>query len=128
MFVLLATVLLVVGVAFGYWLVLPQAVHFLTNFDQNQFNIQIRAQGLLRLRHDRACSPSALVFELPIFILALVRLGVLSTKQLRNNRRLGYFIVAVIAVLLPGHRPGDDDARDDPADRCCTKCRSGSRY
>jgi Sec-independent protein secretion pathway component TatC len=43
-----------------------------------------------------------LVFELPIFLLALVRLDVLSTKQLRSNRRLGYFIVAVIAVLLPG--------------------------
>jgi sec-independent protein translocase protein TatC len=46
-----------------------------------------------------------LVFELPIFILALVRLGVLSTTTLRKNRRLGYFIVAVIAVLLPGVDP-----------------------
>jgi sec-independent protein translocase protein TatC len=42
---------------------------------------------------------------LPIFILALVRLGVLETSTLRRNRRLGYFIVAVIAVLLPGIDP-----------------------
>jgi sec-independent protein translocase protein TatC len=47
----------------------------------------------------------ALVFELPIFVLALVRLGVLTTKQLRSNRRLGYFIVAIIGVLLPGIDP-----------------------
>src|SRR5207237_1107194 len=46
-----------------------------------------------------------LVFELPIFVLALVRLGVLSTRALRKNRRLGYFIVAVVAVLLPGIDP-----------------------
>ena len=46
-----------------------------------------------------------LVFELPIFIVALVRLNVLTTHQLRSNRRLGYFIVAVIAVLLPGIDP-----------------------
>ena len=46
-----------------------------------------------------------LVFELPIFLLALVRLDVLSTQTLRSNRRLGYFIVAVIAVLLPGIDP-----------------------
>src|SRR6266567_4329284 len=45
------------------------------------------------------------VLELPIFVLALVRLGVLSTRTLRTNRRLGYFIVAVIAVLLPGVDP-----------------------
>src|SRR5947209_4198806 len=46
-----------------------------------------------------------LVFQLPIFIVALVRLGVLSTHTLRTNRRLGYFIVAVVAVLLPGIDP-----------------------
>ena len=46
-----------------------------------------------------------LVFELPIFILALTQLGVLSTTTLRKQRRLGYFIVAVVAVLLPGVDP-----------------------
>src|SRR4051812_23897132 len=40
-FVLFATVLLAAGVAFGYWIVLPKAIQFLTNFDQHQFNIQI---------------------------------------------------------------------------------------
>ena len=46
-----------------------------------------------------------IVFELPIFILGLVRIGILSTYTLRHNRRLGYFVVAVIAVLLPGIDP-----------------------
>src|ERR671937_427259 len=40
-FVLLATGLLVVGVAFGYWVVLPKAVHFLTNFDDQYYNPQL---------------------------------------------------------------------------------------
>jgi sec-independent protein translocase protein TatC len=103
-FVLIATVLLAAGIAFGYWVVLPKAVHFLTNFDQSEFNSQIRAReyygfvltGLLAV---------GLVFELPIFMLALVRLDVISTATLRGNRRLGYFIVAVVAVLLPGIDP-----------------------
>src|SRR6266566_4436570 len=34
-FVLFATVLLIAGVAFGYWIVLPKAIQFLTNFDQH---------------------------------------------------------------------------------------------
>jgi sec-independent protein translocase protein TatC len=103
-FVLLATALLVVGVAFGYWIVLPKAVHFLTNFDQNEFNIQIRAKDYYSFVLT-VLFAVGLVFELPIFMLALVRLDVLSTTTLRSNRRLGYFIVAVIAVLLPGIDP-----------------------
>ena len=103
-FVLAATLLLAAGVAFGYWLVLPKAIGFLTNFDQNQFNIQIRAKDYYSFVLT-VLFAVGLVFELPIFLLALVRLDVLTTHQLRSNRRLGYFIVAVIAVLLPGIDP-----------------------
>jgi sec-independent protein translocase protein TatC len=103
-FVLIATFLLVVGIAFGYYVVLPQAIHFLTNFDQNQFNILIRAQSYYSFVLT-VLFAVGLVFELPIFMLALVRLDVLSTTTLRKNRRLGYFIVAIIAVLLPGIDP-----------------------
>jgi len=103
-FVVFATVLLVAGVAFGYWVVLPKAIHFLTNFDQHEFDIQIRARDYYSFVLT-VLFAVALVFQLPIFILALVRLGVLSTDTLRRNRRLGYFIVAVIAVALPGVDP-----------------------
>ena len=47
----------------------------------------------------------ALVFELPLFVVGLTRLGVVTTKQLRKNRRIGYFIVACIGVALPGIDP-----------------------
>jgi sec-independent protein translocase protein TatC len=103
-FVLIATVLLAAGIAFGYWVVLPKAVHFLTNFDQNEFNIQIRAREYYGFVMTVLLAVG-LVFELPIFMLALVRLDVISTSTLRSNRRLGYFIVAVVAVLLPGIDP-----------------------
>jgi sec-independent protein translocase protein TatC len=103
-FVALATVLLIAGVAFGYWIVLPKAVSFLTNFDEQQFNAQIRAKDYYGFVMTVLLAVG-LVFELPIFMLALVRLGVLSTSTLRRKRRLGYFIVAVVAVLLPGIDP-----------------------
>jgi len=62
-FVLLATVLLVAGVSFGYWIVLPKAVHFLTNFDQQYFNAQLRAKDyysfvLTVLVRSASCSSS----------------------------------------------------------------------
>jgi sec-independent protein translocase protein TatC len=104
LFVLLASVLLVGGVAFGYWVVLPKAVHFLTNFDDQYYNSQLRARDYYGFVMTVLLAVG-IVFELPIFILALVRLEVLSTATLRRNRRLGYFIVAVVAVLLPGVDP-----------------------
>jgi sec-independent protein translocase protein TatC len=103
-FVLFASFLLVCGVAFGYWLVLPQAIHFLTNFDKSYYNTQLRAKDYYSFV-TTVLLAVGVVFELPIFILSLVRLGVLSTRTLRKNRRLGYFIVAVIAVALPGIDP-----------------------
>src|SRR5215216_384103 len=103
-FVLIATALLAAGIAFGYWVVLPKAVQFLTNFDQNEFNIQIRAREYYGFVMTVLLAVG-LVFELPIFMLALIRLDVISTTTLRRNRRLGYFIVAVVAVLLPGIDP-----------------------
>ena len=103
-FVLLSTALLACGLAFGYFVALPAAVHFLTNYDNNLFNVQIRARDYISFSV-AVLLAVALVFELPIFVLALVRLGVLTTQQLRRNRRMGYFAVAVVGVLLPGIDP-----------------------
>ena len=38
---------------------------------------------------------------MPIFILALVRLRILSAERLRRNRRIGFALMVVFAVLLP---------------------------
>ena len=99
-----ATGLLVAGVAFGYYVVLPKALQFLTHYDESLYNIQIRARDYFSFTL-LVLAGVGLVFELPIFVLALVRLGILSTRTLRRNRRLGYFVVAVVAVLLPGIDP-----------------------
>jgi sec-independent protein translocase protein TatC len=103
-FVAFAAGLLVAGVAFGYYVVLPKALSFLTNYNDDVFNIQIRASEyysfvLLVL------VGVAVVFQLPIFVLALVRLGILTSWRLRHTRRVGYFLVAVVGVLLPGIDP-----------------------
>jgi sec-independent protein translocase protein TatC len=103
-FVLLATVLMVAGVAFGYFFALPSATSFLTNYDNSIYDIQIRAKDYLSFAV-KVLIGMAIVFELPIFVIGLTRLGVLSTDTLRSKRRIGYFIVACVAVALPGVDP-----------------------
>jgi sec-independent protein translocase protein TatC len=99
-FVALSTVLFAGGLAFGYLVVLPRALTFLTEYDDELYDVQIRASyyyGFVSL----ALLGMALVFELPIFILALVRPRVLTSDRLRQNRRIGIFLVVLIAALLP---------------------------
>ncbi len=103
-FVAFATGLLAGGIAFGYFVVLPSAVRFLTHYDDKIYNVQIRARDYYSFAL-LVLMGVGVMFELPIFVLALVRLGILSTRTLRKNRRMGYFIVAVLAVALPGVDP-----------------------
>lgn len=103
-FVAFASLLLAGGLFFGYFVTLPAAIHYLTNFDKDQFNIQLRAKDYYSFV-TMVLLAMAVVFQLPIFVMALVRLGILSTRQLRRNRRIGYFVVVVVAVALPGIDP-----------------------
>jgi sec-independent protein translocase protein TatC len=102
--VVAATGLFAVGVAFSDRVALPAAVHFLTSYDDNIYNIQVRAQDYYSFAI-MVLAAVGLVFELPIFVLALVRLGVTSSAKLRKNRRIGYVVVAALAVALPGVDP-----------------------
>jgi sec-independent protein translocase protein TatC len=92
------------GLAFGYFVALPAAVHFLTNYDDHLYDIQIRAKDYLAFA-SVVLFAVTIVFEVPIVILGLVRIGVLSSAKLRRNRRTGYVVMAAIAVALPGVDP-----------------------
>jgi sec-independent protein translocase protein TatC len=99
-FVAIATVLFATGVAFGYYVVLPRALDFLTSYDSELYEIQIRASYYYSFV-TLVLVGLGLVFEMPVFVLALVRLQVLTSARLRRNRRVAIFLMFLIAVLLP---------------------------
>jgi sec-independent protein translocase protein TatC len=99
-FVILATGLFFTGVAFGYFVVLPRALTFLTTYNDDLLDIQIRANYYFSFV-TVALLAMGLAFEMPIFVLALVRLQVVTAAQLRKHWRMGSFVVLLAAVLLP---------------------------
>jgi sec-independent protein translocase protein TatC len=103
-FVLMAAVLMAVGLVFGYFVTLPAAEHFLTNYDNNLYHVQIQARPFLTFAV-QVMVAMGIVFELPLFVLGLTRLGILKTDRLRKNRRIAYFVVACVGVALPGVDP-----------------------
>ena len=102
--VVFATVLGLGGVAFGYYVILPPAIHFLTGYDEPHYHILIRARDYYKFVAFVLLGV-ALAFEVPIFVLALVRLRILSAAKLRSTWRMGVFLMTVIGVLLPGVDP-----------------------
>lgn len=92
------------GLAFGYGILLPRAVHWLTSYDTTHFQLIVRASSYYSFVVTVLLGV-VLIFQLPLVVLALVHLGVLTSRTLRKNRRIGYFVVAVIALALPGPDP-----------------------
>jgi sec-independent protein translocase protein TatC len=99
-----ATLLGLGGVAFGYWVILTPAIHFLTNYDSSHYTILLRARDYYRFV-GFVLLGVALAFEVPVFVLALVRLRILTAAKLRSTWRFGIFAMTVIGVLLPGVDP-----------------------
>lgn len=99
-FVVLSTTLFAAGVAFCYTIVLPKALTFLVDYDSELYVEQIRASYYLSFV-TLTLFAFGIAFQMPIFILALVRIGVLSSDRLRRNRRIGYVLMLTFAILLP---------------------------
>jgi sec-independent protein translocase protein TatC len=102
--ILLVPALFITGVVFAYFVVFPAAAHFLLGFNDHQFNIQVRARDYYSF-FTTTLLAVGLVFQVPVGILAVTRLGIVTPKQLSANRRYAYLACAVIAAALPGVDP-----------------------
>jgi sec-independent protein translocase protein TatC len=101
---LMIPALFVAGVLFGFFVVLPAATKFLLNFNDNQFNIQVQASQYYGF-FAQTMLACGIVFQIPVGILAVTRLGIVSVDQLTKNRRYAYLGCAVVAAALPGVDP-----------------------
>ena len=101
---LLVPILFITGVVFGYVVVLPAATKFLLNFNDSQFNVQVRARDYYSF-FSTTMLAGGVIFQLPLAILAVTRLGIVRVDQITANRRYAYLVIAVIAAALPGVDP-----------------------
>jgi sec-independent protein translocase protein TatC len=92
------------GVVFSYLVVLPAAIRFLTNYDAEIYDIEVRASYYYSFVLSSLLAVG-LIFQLPVAVLGAVRLGFLSSSTLRRQRRMGYVAMAALAVVLPGVDP-----------------------
>ena len=103
-FLLAVPFLFIAGVVFAYFVVIPAATQFLLNFNASEFNIEVRAREYYSF-FALTCIAVGVLFQIPIAILAVTRLGITTPQQLARNRKYAVLIIAVVAMLLPGTDP-----------------------
>jgi sec-independent protein translocase protein TatC len=94
------TILFFIGVLFGYYIVCPLSINFLgtysvaelvhNDFDLNSYIGLIRASTLA----------SGLIFELPIIIYFLTKIGLITPEFLKKNRKFALVIVLIFAAVI----------------------------
>jgi sec-independent protein translocase protein TatC len=93
--------LFVAGVAFGYFVVLPAALHFFQNFNASQFNVLVQASQYYKFAATTLLA-MGLLFQVPVAIIAVTRAGLVTPTQFRHNRRYAVLACGLVAAVLPG--------------------------
>jgi len=97
---LLVPFLFIAGVLFCYFVVLPGALNFLLDFNADEFQNEVRARDYYSFVAMTEIAMGVL-FQVPVGILALTKLGITTPEKLRKNRRYAILVIAVVAALLP---------------------------
>jgi sec-independent protein translocase protein TatC len=94
-----ATLCFVTGVAFAYFVMLPTAIPFLKGFlsdiVEQRWTIGDYLSFVANLLFWIGVS-----FELPLFVYFLAKVGILSDKTLRKNRKYAVIVIAVLAAVI----------------------------
>jgi sec-independent protein translocase protein TatC len=96
----LVPVLFIAGVVFCYFVVLGPALHFLLNFNADEFNTQVRAKDYYSFV-SLLMIAMGLGFQIPVGVLAACKIGITDAQKLRRNRRYAIVVIVVLASLLP---------------------------
>lgn len=99
-FVFFASSLFAVGIMFGYYIVAPLSLHFLTNYQispdiKNIFTIDSYLTSVATLT-----LVSGIVFQLPVIVYILASIGILTPKFMREKRRIAIVVIMIIAMLV----------------------------
>jgi sec-independent protein translocase protein TatC len=71
------------------------------NFNSSEFNVLVQASQFYKFAATVLLA-MGVVFQVPVAILAVTRVGLVTPSQLRRNRRYAIVACAVVAAFLPG--------------------------
>lgn len=99
-FVFFASALFAIGILFGYFIVCPLSINFLTGYTvsaeiENTFTVDSYLSSVATLTLG-----TGIIFELPVVIYILSKLGIMTPKFMRASRRYAVIVILVIAAIV----------------------------
>lgn len=99
-FIIVCSLLFFTGVIFGYFIIAPLSIHFMTTYNLSD-QIAVEPSLSSYIAYVRASIlASGLLFELPIIIYFLTKIGLATPKGLRKNRKFALVIVLIVAAVI----------------------------
>jgi sec-independent protein translocase protein TatC len=94
------SLLFIMGILFGYYLITPLSIHFL-----GSYNVSTEVANTIKLNSyistiTSVCFASGVIFELPIFIFFLSKIGLITPNFLRKYRRHAYIVLLVVSAII----------------------------
>ena len=99
-FIIISSLLFFIGVLFGYYIVTPLSIRFLgtytvsleifNDFDLNSYTALVRASVLA----------SGLIFELPILVYFLTKIGLITPYLMRKYRKIALVLVMFLSAVI----------------------------
>ncbi|TDK64246.1 twin-arginine translocase subunit TatC [Bacillus salipaludis] len=91
--------LFLLGISFGYFVLFPMVLKFLTSLSDGQFVTMFTAEKYFRFMINLIL-PFGFLFEMPLVVMFLTKLGILNPKRLAKARKVSYLALIVIAVVI----------------------------
>ncbi|MDA9069387.1 twin-arginine translocase subunit TatC [Algibacter sp.] len=99
-FIIISSLLFFIGVLFGYYIVTPLSLNFLANYSiSTKVDNQIDISSYIALVRSSALA-SGLIFELPIIIYFLTKIGLVTPEILRKYRKYALVVVLILSAII----------------------------
>lgn len=94
------SLLFITGVLFGYFLIVPLSIHFLGSYSissevVNQINMRSYIGTVTSIS-----LASGVIFELPIFVYFLSKIGILTPDLMKKYRRHAYVALLLLSAII----------------------------
>jgi len=98
-FVIMSSMLFFMGAAFAYYVVFPFGFKFFLGYATGYVTANLSVQWYLSFV-TRLIMAFGLVFEMPVFVLFLSKMGIVTATMMRKNRRYAFFAIIVMSAVL----------------------------
>lgn len=91
--------LFMMGISFGYFVLFPIVLGFLMKLSAGQFETMFTADKYFRFMISLSL-PFGFLFEMPLVVMFLTKLGILNPIRLAKARKLSYFALIVVSIMI----------------------------